>query len=62
MKEEQFYGESSPFDWNDEYAFCSSDAASSGADEKIEKPAEHLDLNNSNSRLDKFLFYYSSKL
>jgi hypothetical protein len=64
MKEESIYGNNTTFIGNDEYAFCGNHSAPAGCTEEIKSQEEQapLDLHNSNSQLNKFLYYYSSKL
>jgi hypothetical protein len=59
MQQEAFYGFNDGTDYHDKPAQLEL-AAPAAAEEVATTP--HLDLQNSNSRLDFYLFYYSSRL
>lgn len=63
MQGEFFYGNDG-YRRNDGYVADkpASSAFSTQENGEINEEQEHLDIFNSNSRLDKYLFYYSSKL
>lgn len=63
MQGEFFYGNDG-YRRNDGYATDKPAPSAFGPQEngEITEEKEHLNINNSNSRLDKYLFYYSSKL
>lgn len=68
MNQEQNYGTNDLNRWND--VLTSDNSSAFGTQEdlpglneiKNQKPDEHLDIHNSNLRLDKYLFYFSSRL
>ncbi|HXH74553.1 MAG TPA: hypothetical protein VNJ08_06285 [Bacteriovoracaceae bacterium] len=67
MNQETIYGITSVYGRNDGNAFNYSNTSTFSTEEdgevtghKYEKP--DLNIHNSNSRLDKYLFYFSSKL
>lgn len=67
MQGELFYGNDGLSNWNDSDASGKpySPALSQQEGEQVtgdKNSAPHLDINNSNSKLDKYLFYFSSKL
>ena len=67
MQGELFYGNDGLSDWNDSDASGKPYSPAFGQQEgkQIEENKDttpHLDINNSNTNLDKYLFYFSSKL
>ena len=65
MQGEFFYGNDGLFNRNDNYASGKPTPATFGPQEEQEIKEEsstHLDIHNSNSRLDNYLFHFSSKL
>lgn len=66
MQGEFFYGTDGLSHWNDVHAAGYSDASAFSAQETSEmkflEELPHLDISNSNRYLDKYLFYFSSKL
>lgn len=70
MNQETNYGTNDLNRWNDVFTPGNPAPSTLGTQEdlpglneiKDEKPDEHLDIHNSNLRLDKYLFYFSSRL
>lgn len=59
----EFYGNDGWSNGSDVYASGNSDASTFGPQENSEiTETPSLEVNNSNSRLDKYLFYFSSRL
>lgn len=64
MQGELFYGNDGLLSRNDVHASGNSSTSTFGPQEACEvtEEKESLAINNSNSRLDKYLFYFSSRL
>lgn len=59
----EFYGNDDWSHGSDVYASGNSHASAFGPQENSEiRESQPLDVNNSNSKLDKYLFYFSSRL
>ncbi len=64
MNKEFNYGSGNSNSWNDKHATGNNTSTKIHSQEEVikENPKEHLDIHNSNRNLDKYLFYFSSKL